>query len=508
MSGGEAGVGASESQPRRARAQKHWHERPTVWTLKKQAKRSTRPHTLDSRDNEDTKLPSGEGVHLGGIVLAEAFTPSTVSSLYRSLERWETHVPGRKEEWLTQLERSRSGVVGGWQNLGVVRPPGTFTIGDAQHDPTLPTGVAAAWVHVSYITPTLAMAVATFTISEEAGDLSSFLSQDYVAERRNFEFRVYGRFGRLRARIPWARPSRYRQSHSVVMPDQRKRESCQSVIKGYEDACSSWFFQKFPGRFRSANSEERPVLRILLTKNHVPFADRPRWLEPVDLAFAVPLWRSVASEGWWLSEERFGSRDRYMLTVAARRGDVASSLGGGENDGSNWAVTQRFADDATPLAARYAILALLALYGRRLGALRDRAGGRRFLRRMVREARNLDDFLIRDGLDAATLTNDLSKFTANLGWFRLGVPEFIEDRTGRPHQMQKGPTPEFVPWLCDAIREQAARLADDTAASTGNIQASAELRQAITNTVLQRLIVVLTLVAISLAIISLLTAKH
>lgn len=52
--------------------------------------------------------------------------------------------------------------------MGVVRPPGAFRFGDGFNDPTLPAGVDAVWLHLSYVTPALAMVVATFTLAEDA----------------------------------------------------------------------------------------------------------------------------------------------------------------------------------------------------------------------------------------------------------------------------------------------------------------------------------------------------
>jgi hypothetical protein len=152
--------------------------------------------------------------------------------------------------------------------------------------------------------------------------------------------------------------------------------------------------------------------------------------------------------------------------------------------------------------------ALLDVYAGRLAELRDKAGVRRHLPRAVRSARELDNYLIRDGLDAATITSDLEALTRDLTYFRWGVPEFVEDRHCLPEGRQETQPVDYVPTLCASIREQAARLATDTITTTGNIRASAELRQAVANTTLQRFILVLSVAATIIAVISLLTANH
>ena len=499
-----------EHHVRGARKRERWHRRRTVRALKNEGRGEDREFTRkwDERENNDTRLPVSEAIHLGGIVLTEAFTPSTVSSLVRALERWPSGA-GRKGEWLERLARSRGGDGGGWQNLGVVRPPGSFVMGDDYRDPDLPPGVDAVWLHVSYVTPALAMVVATFSLTEDAGDLSDLLRQDYRTKHFDVRLTVSGRLGNVRAHIPWARPAKHGISWSVSQAEDQKRRACDALIRKHEEACSQWFVARFPGRFAAATPQDRPVIRMLFTKDQVPYKEKRAWLRPLGLDFALPLWRSTEPKGWWLSEDRWPRRDgRHVMTLAAKRADAATEPGGGLSGESNWYLTQGFGSDQAPLAARHAMTALLSLYGNRLGELRDKAGRKRFPRRPVREARALGDYLIRDGLDAATVTSDLESFAQDLTNFRWGVPEFIEDREGLPERPFSHEPVEYVPALCAAIREHAARLATDTATTTGNIKASAELRQAIASTRLQRFILLLSVAATVVAVVSLLAANH
>ena len=92
-------------------------------------------------------LPDGEEVHLGGLVLAEAFTPSTVSALLRALEDLAAS-RDKKEEWIARLAEGRSaGGAGGWISLSVIRGSGNWLFG--QSEPALPDGVDAVWLYLS-----------------------------------------------------------------------------------------------------------------------------------------------------------------------------------------------------------------------------------------------------------------------------------------------------------------------------------------------------------------------
>lgn len=75
----------------------------SIWERKPQG---VKEHALfkesDCRDNDTTRLPSNEAVHLGGLVFTEAYTPATVSMLYTALKKLPMD-HNRKQEWLTAL---------------------------------------------------------------------------------------------------------------------------------------------------------------------------------------------------------------------------------------------------------------------------------------------------------------------------------------------------------------------------------------------------------------------
>jgi hypothetical protein len=60
--------------------------------------------------------------------------------------------------------------------------------------------------------------------------------------------------------------------------------------------------------------------------------------------------------------------------------------------------------------------------------------------------------------------------------------------------------------LRELLRDQVERLARDTAATTSNVRASAELRQAVANTKLQRVMICLTIAATAIAVIGVVVA--
>ncbi len=193
-----------------------WRHRKSLRSLREEAEADRGAWEIsDDHENEESRLPPGEEVHLGGLVLTEAFTPSTISALHDGLARFPEDSPGQRQEWIAALTAGRTaGGIGGWISLGSVRRPGDFGLGS--FDPELPDGVDAAWVHLHFPTPSLTLVVATFTLTDSAGDLSSLLRADYHSEAADFRVRVDGPLGRLRAHLPWARPRQHHMACTTV----------------------------------------------------------------------------------------------------------------------------------------------------------------------------------------------------------------------------------------------------------------------------------------------------
>ena len=323
----------------------------------------------------------------------------------------------------------------------------------------------AVWLHLSYLVPSIAVVVATFTFRDEAAEVSSVLRRDYHTQFSDARIRVYGKFGRLRAWLLWLRPKNHGMTFSMSRAGDEKRRAFEQVIHEREVECSRWFMPRFPGRFALADSAARPAARLIFTKKEVPFRDRSDWFRPIGLDWSTTIYRSAEISGWALKEGQWPyARGRFVLTFAARRRDVAREPTKGESGEENWYLTQRFNSEQAPLVARYATHALLSLYGERLAKLRDGARARRRPRRPVRDAIALDDYLTTDGLAAATITADVGVLTKDLRRFRWGVPEYTEDQESLPDTVRRRRASplEFVPALRSLLKEQEARLATDT----------------------------------------------
>lgn len=499
----------------------------------------------DERTNLEHRLAPNESVNLGGLMLVEAFTPSNVSRLYDAIGDLPGQNPDRKRERLARIKKSRSATGGiGWESLGYVRRPEDSLFSDGFRDPELPEGVAAVWLKLYYLTSSLAMVTATFTLEEDAGDLSKILRTDYRTEFRQEGIHMSGRFTHLRSNIPWARPKNFSVSHSILMPEAQKRDACENMVSEFESKCWRWFSRYFPGRFSAERLELRPSLRIYLTQSSEPFSRNTGALSLLGLGFTRELWRSPEVPGWHLTFDSWGlDRQRFRAIAAARRSDAAKGERHNPDPTSVWTLTQNFHQYQTGLFVRWATRRLLSIYTDRLSELRDQTATRHRIDRPVRRARELDRYLLGDGLDAMTVASEIQEFTKNLQSFRHDVVEYTETRDHLPRTsanqessppnksgsirafLRRGPSkrgnrnteeirpiePEarsLVPAMRDALQDQAARLLEDMRVTTDNIGASAELRQAIANTRMQRAVVTLAVIATLSSVLGIWLSNH
>jgi hypothetical protein len=432
-------------------------------------------------------MPHSERVRLGGIALAEAFPPSYSSALRKALEDYPAPLD-KKQEWVARLSKGRTAPVetkGGWHILGFLSRSREADSGDECVDRTLPDGVDAVQTTMFFATPSLTLIVANFVLANQAGDLSEILRSDshsFAGARAVGP----GQFGPVRQRIPWLRRVQRSGSRSAWhLPEDPKRLACESLIRTYETPCSTWLASRFPGRFSAENVEDRPTVRVLLTKESVPFQNTAGWLAPVGLSSGGNVWRSAlrvtnlpdTGEFDWFFKR--GGPRQFIATAARKQGMGRNTLASSESS----------------LVAIWAMTCLLSLYADGLARLRD-AGRRHRVSRTVRQGRELDEYLIGDGLDASTVMSDLGRFPESLitPW---GLPTYIGRSGG-----------DLVTSLREEWGAQANRLRRDTAVTTGNIRASAELRQAIANTRLQRVMICLTILAVIIAVISIIVALH
>jgi hypothetical protein len=245
----------------------------------------------------------------------------------------------------------------------------------------------------------------------------------------------------------------------------------------------------------------------MFTSDGEPFKRGSAELSAAGLAYDSGIWRSTSLPGWSLCTTLAPHQHaQNVMVFAARRKEVAENMAPEESNESIWYLMQEFDQRQIDLAIRYSVIPLLSLYSERLSQMRDRAGTKRLMRFPVAEARKLDRFLIADGLDAKAVTGDMHLLTDDRAWRWAQVVDYREDYDDYPPQVrEKYPPRELLTAIQGLLQDASGRLIEDTETTTGNIRASADLRQSIANTRLQRATLLLSIVAI---VVSIVTALH
>ena len=211
----------------------------------------------------------------------------------------------------------------GWVSIGPIRRAGEPIPGIQLIDPTLPPGVDAAWAYLLFPTPSVTMLVTTFTLTDEASDLSPLLRADYQTEAYDVRVRIPGHLGWIRARIPWSRPKEYQRVVSSRPPG-RRQETAGVRLLSFRDTrrlARPGSRRDSPARSAPRQPASRPLVRLLLTKKTVPFdVSLPRWLSPPGLAFGPGVWRSTGQPGWAIKLDS-GAPAR-QFTATARHDDA------------------------------------------------------------------------------------------------------------------------------------------------------------------------------------------
>jgi hypothetical protein len=143
--------------------------------------------------------------------------------------------------------------------------------------------------------------------------------------------------------------------------------------------------------------------------------------------------------------------------------------------------------------SKWAVDELINTYSQSLADIRDRAAKRN---RPVESAESLSRYLIKDGLDISTVAAEIPQYLA-----LVRPPEFVQPSYRLRADHADGlPSEVMSSALWVVIKERAESLQRDYNSTVSTVASYAQLRQSTTNTVLQRWVMALTILAIFLAV--------
>ena len=113
----------------------------------------------------------------------------------------------------------------------------------------------------------------------------------------------------------------------------------------------------------------------------------------------------------------------------------------------------------------------------------------------MKQARTLDRVLTTDGMDVATVCQDILRDLPDVERLRFNAPDYVEVYDHRPGDGK----PQLLNGLHRSLQQLATEVPARSEVVLANARASAELRQAMSNTRLQRIILTVSAAALLIA---------
>jgi hypothetical protein len=487
--------------------QRPWRDRMSVRELLVAQRTSSMERLRQLEDDDEIPTPEGtySDVNLSGFVLAEVFTPSRASALERALERLPMDSERERSERVQALKKNRtSNTFGAWWSLGTIVPRSAGRFSTEAEDPSLPPHVTAVHLGLHYVTPSISVVVATFALDDDFGNMGDVVGIEFKPELGRTDFRISGRLGALRKRIPWARPKVYNLNTQLWSPRIKRHKAFFDFVESAEEDCWKWFRKIFEGKFSDSKKSERPSIRLFLGKEESPFENgsNRHWLSIIS-ELDWQIWQKKGSENSWRIKRADWIRNirKPYWVAAARRSDIARP-GYIDADEKNSTLSYVFGQESGSLMVQLVLTNLLSRYSIKAMELRDRAALRKPFYGTVRKAQELDDFLLRDGLDAVSVIADIEKAAdEDHSPFFMGT-KYVSESSPRKAS-EDDEDDHLANWLWKSVSERAVKLGREIELVTANVRSSADLQHTISDTILQRIVFVIGIVALVIAIVAL-----
>lgn len=452
----------------------------------------------DGERNTASKPPSEESCELVSVWVAEVFTPSTLSGLTDGLRRrgWDYIRAGNRDtvDWVLQ---SRVRGRGSWSRLGLVTRRGEG-LPDLRDD--LPPGVDAISLGLFTLTSSITVMTAAFVLSDEAAvGYHETLAADYQTALLPLPRDRGRRLAQLGWRIRYGPGWMWRRGHSIEDPEFRRRGAATAYLVGHKERAQEWMAERFPGVFAAGLlGGDFPAAALNVLEAAEPFVeDGPGWQRAAGLDNWWGTWRSEEWPGCVLAIPGGGYGEvRHLMRLAVKQSHTEEWR---LDRPGNWNVSLNADDSLAGLLARWAILT--ASYGQReaLVTVRDVTAGKTE-HRVVRELKTLRQRASSSALDAELLAREGVQLANDKNRLRHGTVEFKREDSGNSEDV------ELLDLLSQNLLSHSEdlgrinRLVLDTTALTANLTA------AISSIRLQRVVIIVSIVSLTIATIALMVA--
>lgn len=514
-----------------------WHKRTTV-RAEKQRLLSTlaQDDKANTRDNNDIRLSDAQQARVSAMVLIECFTPSNISDLYASIDDWPIRPPEYLESLKDEVRKWRTSEYGGaWRHVALFAPPDS-TLFEYSADPTIPDQIRAIDVILTSPLPSLTTVIATFYFSDDRSNLADDLRKYFVPRIGPLTVHAKGRIARYTHRLPFSRAKNIYYNLWISDARQLQREHVDNIFSEMEAYCWRWFSQLALGKVGALPIELRPSIRCILLDNLEPFGpvdlkpqqDDPRswrdWydsdseepyrgerrgpLEALGLNSPVSTWTTKERDSFYFSmQSRFDDLP-LKASLAANRSTIVRALEmEGEPSDLN-IFDQVVRNHCLGLFSALTIGNVLDMYKEEISSVRDSSASSQSAYRI---AKMLNDFLVRDGHDAAVIARDAAK-RSDLEYSFRETPPFVELLEIRRSARRSGEgTPDderefLIKRFRRDISNSAKYVGTELTNTTSSISSSATLLQSMATIRLQYWSIGVAVLATVIAVIAIIAS--
>ncbi len=509
-----------------------WHKRATVRAEKRRLLAALEKDSIhNKRDNNRIRLGEDQKVHIPAIVLVECFTPSNIKNLFASIDTWPIKPPEYLDSLKDEVGKWRNSAhSGAWRHIALLARPDCGMLMYSA-DPTLPENVKAVDLFLLSSVPSLTCVVAVFHPTDDFSDVSARL-REYFVPRTTASLRAKGKIARFTHALPWSRAKNVHYNVVISKAEQLQRESMENMFSELEADCWQWFGRRALGKVGVLPLHRRPSLRCVLLDNLEPFGpiepdeskhaeseldggDFNRWfgsqseepygrrigpLEALELNSPSGVWTSKDRDAFYFSTPNRYNEARPVAYLSANRAAV-TKIPGIEDDFTGFSIFNYLIQTfSLGLISAWTVEQLLSRYTEEIANIRDSSAS---TQSVYRVAEKLNDFLVRDGHDAAVISRDAIRVAA-LDYSFGDVPPFetLIDIRRTPAGREKSASDLMAKSVRNHVAASAKFVSTELEMATTSISTSATLLQSMSEIRLQRWSVGLSLVAIVIAVLA------
>jgi hypothetical protein len=444
----------------------------------------------DEEENARGRLPDDEQVQVPAIWVAELYTPSTVGGLLAGIARlgWEQ---GRTRDdsltkWMCDVREGRQA---GSMSLGLVSSPKDPHL-MRERTALLPEGVMAALPTLMSITPSVTGLVVGFLLDETFANLLDEPLRATFSTRGDPLFRFWHVARYVFKNGP------VRLGHNVLSPDLIRRDRLRSCMRELERRCIAWVHQHIPGVFAARSCSSFPTAVLYITEKTPPLtaeASGIRAFRGISIDRDFVAWESLEWPGARLVLADPWDDEDSRLVFACRRRDAVRHKEHYPDPESNWTIAQHADDLVRGLLLRWSLSCLLDGYHERLSALRDRTA-RTSVHRPVHDLKELRALARTSLYDIAACAQEIGEFVESDQAYRHDVLEMAFVRQIR------GERPDMLRGLQESQGRRSRQVQRESDLLQSTLSIINDLSKGISNTRIQRLLVLLTGVSVAAAL--------